>query len=83
MSLAPLFALLLALRCAAFDTGHHHDLVRNALALKGYGGLGVQIAQERSWLLDYHTLHTNVNGTSQAAGAWPGAGGRAACAGCS
>lgn len=63
--------LLLAslLACVlAFDSGHHHDLIRNALSLKGYDGLGILIAQERSWLVEYFALYTNLNQTTANAG---------------
>ena len=64
-----MFVLLAALCllsdfCRAFDTGHHHDLIRNALTLKGYDGVGIQIAQESAWLVEYFANVATLNGTT-------------------
>ena len=63
-----LIYLFFAALVKAFDSGHHADLIGNALRLKGYSGLGVMIAQERSWLLEYFGLYERVNETSANAG---------------
>lgn len=70
MSFACLAVLLLSDTLVhAFDSGHHLDLINNALTLKGYGGLAISIAQERAWFVEYFGIYaTNVNQTSANAG---------------
>lgn len=48
----------------SFDAGHHHDLIRNALTLKGYDGVGIQIAQENAWLIEYFAHFETRNDTT-------------------
>ncbi len=50
-------AALLALPpgARAFDTGHHYDLTREALAEEGFGNTAIQIVQVENWLTDYYS----------------------------
>jgi hypothetical protein len=40
----------------AFDTGHHADLTREALAEVGMSNTAIQICQVENWLVDYYSV---------------------------
>src|SRR4051812_9881856 len=56
-------ALLLAPRPAlAFDTGHHSDLTREALAPEGFGDTAIEAAQLQNWFTDYYSSSNPLSG---------------------
>lgn len=40
---------------SAFDTGHHSDLTREALADLGFSDTAIEVAQVENWLVDYYS----------------------------
>ncbi|RYG88894.1 MAG: hypothetical protein EON58_19675, partial [Alphaproteobacteria bacterium] len=49
------FALFPNPAANAFDTGHHSDLTREALADLGFSDTAIQVAQVENWLVDYYS----------------------------
>lgn len=39
----------------AFDTGHHSDLTREAMAPEGFGDAPIRVVQLQNWLVDYYS----------------------------
>ncbi len=55
-----LAAVLAAGPAAAYDTGPHFDMTRDALAAEGFGEKAIQIAQVTNWMIDfYENAETN------------------------
>lgn len=38
----------------AYDTGHHWDLTREAMADQGFSGTAINVSQVENWLVDYY-----------------------------
>ncbi|MGA7933251.1 MAG: hypothetical protein WCA35_06865 [Kovacikia sp.] len=48
--------LLIPKKVAAFDTGHHADLTREALQTEGFSNTSIEIAQVENWFVDYFSI---------------------------
>ena len=60
--------LALASKGQAFDTGHHSDLTREALAEVGMGETAIKVCQVENWLVDYYSSSpTSTDAISQQA----------------
>jgi hypothetical protein len=57
---AALLALAGAAPARAFDTGHHQDMTRSALARAGFGDTAIQVVQLENWLVDFYAVHPLV-----------------------
>ncbi len=55
IGIAGLLAGLIAVGpAAAYDTGPHFDITRDALAAEGFGEKAIQIAQVTNWMVDLY-----------------------------